>query len=127
MILAHIIATGEDDFVCDLAEYYGILNYKELSPWLVATLCCGLPDNSRTKKKITKQKLTLIEMLLSLLVDGINIMIWQKTKDGAKGRNKPESLFRKLLDLDKKQKDELQSFTSVDDFEAWYKDKHHRG
>ena len=64
-------------------------------------------------------------MLLSLLVDGINILIWQKTKDGAKGRNKPESLFRKLLDLDKKQKDELQSFTSVDDFEAWYKDKHH--
>lgn len=125
MILAHIIATGEDDFICDMAEYYGILNYRELSPWLVATLCCGLPDNSRTKKKITKQKMTLTEMLLSLLVDGINILIWQKTKDGAKGRNKPESLFRKLLDLDKKQKDELQSFTSVDDFEAWYKGKHH--
>lgn len=110
-----------------MAEYYGIIDYKGLPPMTCATLCVGLPDNSRTKRKISKQKLTIDEMLLALIVDGINILIWQKTKDGTKGRNKPESVFKKLMDLDKKKKDELQSFTSVDDFEAWYKDKHHRG
>ena len=125
MILANIIANGEDDFVCDMAETYGILNYQELSPSLVATLCLGLPNDSRTKMRIAKQKYSLTEMLLFLIVDGLNIQIWQKTKDGAKGRNKPESLFKKMLGLDKKAKDELESFTDVDDFEKWYKEKHH--
>ena len=64
-------------------------------------------------------------MLLSLIVDGINTLIWQRTKDGSKGRNKPESLYKKLLGLDKKAKDELETFTDVDDFEKWYKGKHH--
>lgn len=125
MILANIIANGEDDFVCDMAETYGILNYKELSPMLVATLCCGLPDESRTKKRISKQKYSLTEMLMFLLIDGVNILIWQRSKDGSKGRNKPESLYQKMLGIDKKAKDELEAFTSVDDFEKWYKEKHH--
>lgn len=125
MILANIIANGEDDFICDMAETYGILNYKELSPSLVATLCCGLPDGSRTKKRISDQKLSITDMLLSLILDGLNILIWQRTKDGAKGRNKPESVFKKLMGLDKKKKDDLQSFTTVDEFDKWYKEKHH--
>lgn len=118
-----MLAISEDAIICDLAETYHIYNYKELLPSLVATLCCGLGENSRIMRKLSKSKLTLTNSLLALLVDGINILIWQRTKDGAKGRNKPESIYKKLTDTDKKDKEELMSFTSVESFERWYRSK----
>lgn len=109
--------------ICDLAETYHILDYKELPPSLVATLVVGLSDDARIKRKISKSKLTIDQSLLALIYDGINILIWQKSKDGAKGRNKPESIFKKLMGLDKPQKDELMSFKSSDEFDKWYEAK----
>lgn len=109
--------------VCDLAETYHILDYKELPVSLIATLVVGLDDNARIKRKISKSKLTIDQSLLALIYDGINILIWQKSKDGAKGRNKPESIFKKLMGLDKPQKDELMSFNTSDEFDKWYESK----
>lgn len=109
--------------ICDLAETYHILDYKELPLSLVATLVVGLSDDARIKRKISKSKLTIDQSLLALIYDGINILIWQKSKDGAKGRNKPESIFKKLMGLDKPQKDELMSFKSSDEFDKWYESK----
>lgn len=114
---------GEDELICDLAETYHILNWRELPPSLVATLSCGLREDSRIKKKMGGLNIALNEMLLALVVDGINILIWQRTKDGSKNRNRPESLFKKLTGQDKKQKDDLEVFTSVEEFEAWHKSK----
>ena len=82
----------------------------------------GLGDDSRIKRKISKAKLTLEQSLLALIADGISILIWQRTKDGSKNRNRPESIYRKLLGLDKK-KEELRSFDSVEEFEKWYSAK----
>lgn len=124
MILASVIASCEDEFICDMTETYGIYDYKGLPPMTCATLCCGLPDDSRVKRKLSNMKLSLTEMLLALIVDGINTLIWQPTKDGRKGRNKPESLFKKLMGLDKKPKDELQAFDDTEAFETWYRSKH---
>jgi len=64
----------------------------------------------------------LTDMLLALIVDGINTLIWQPTKDGLKGRHRPESLFRKLTE-EKKPKDELQVFEDADSYEKWYRSK----
>lgn len=108
--------------ICDLAETYHILDYKGLPPSLVATLVVGLDDSSRIKRKISKTKLTLEQSLLAFIADGINILIWQKTKDGSKGKNKPESIYKKLMGLEKK-KEELMSFDSVADYEKWYSAK----
>lgn len=109
--------------ICDLAETYHILDYKELPPTLVATLVVGLRDDARIKQKISKSRLTIEQSLLALILDGINVLIWQRSKDGAKGRNKPESIFKKLMGLDKKPKDELMSFDTVEDFDRWYAQK----
>ena len=84
--------------ICDLAETYKILDYRALSPMLVATLCIGLPDSSRIKRRVAGIKTTLEESLLALIVDGINVLIWMRTKDGSKGRNRPDSLYKKLND-----------------------------
>lgn len=110
---------GEDEIICDLAETYHILNYRELSPSLVATLVFGLRDDSRIKMKISENKLTLDEMLLTLMVDNLNFLAWTKTKDSQKNRNRPSSLFKRLMNLEQKQKDELMSFSTPEEYQAY--------
>lgn len=61
-------------------------------------------------------------MYMALIVDGINTLIWQRSKDGMKGRNRPESLFKRLTE-DKKPKDELQSFKDIESYQKWYQAK----
>ena len=89
---------------------------------MAATLCVGLPNDSRIKRRIAGIKLPLSEMYMALIVDGINTLIWQRTKDGMKGRNRPESLFKRLTE-DKKPKDELQSFKDIESYQKWYQAK----
>lgn len=102
--------------ICDLAETYGIYDYKERDPSLIATLAVGLPDSSRIKKKYSGINLTLNQMLLAMLVDGVNISIWQR--GGAKKSRKPQSIFKKLTEKTKP-KDELMSFRSPEEYETW--------
>lgn len=115
-----MIHLGEDELICDLAETYGILNYRELSPNLVATLSCGLRDDSRIKMKISKQRISLDRMLSALIVDSLQFLCWTKTKQAQKNQGKPESVFAKLMGSEE-QKEEYESFESVEDFEQWMK------
>lgn len=103
-----------------MAETYGIFDYKEKKPSLIATLVMGLPESSRIKRKYSGVNLTIEQMLLALLVDGVNISIWQR--GGAKKSRKPVSIFRKLTEKEKP-KDELMSFRSPEEYEAWMKRK----
>ena len=112
----------EDELICDLAETYNITDWRGLPPTLVATLAVGLDVKSRTKMKLSGAKITLERGLLAMLIDEMRISNWLKTKDGAKGRNRPESLYKKLAGIDKKPKDELMSMTT-DEFDAWYEAK----
>jgi len=113
---------GKAEVICDLAEYYHILNYEELPPELVATLCLGLRDDSRIKMKMSGYKLNTNQMLMALMVDNLQFLSWTKTKQAQKNQGKPESIFNKLLELDKP-KEELMSFESADDFNAWLEGK----
>ena len=105
--------------ICDLAETYGIYDYKAMKPSLIATLAVGLPDTSRVVKKFSGINLTIDQMLLALIADGVNIAAWQRS--GAKKSKRPESIFQKLTKKD--QKDELMSFSTPEEFEAWRKRK----
>ena len=89
---------------------------------MVATLVLGLDNNSRIKRKLAGVKITLEQSLLALILDGINILIWQRTKDGSKGKNRPESVYKKITS-DKVKKEELKSFKTAEEFEQWYKSK----
>ena len=116
-----MLSIGEDELICDLAETYQIYNYEELPPSLVATLSVGLRDNSRIKMKMTGQTLTFEQKLMCFAVDILQYNLWIKTKDGAKGRNRPDSILKELTD--KTPKEKLETFSSEEDFEAWYKSK----
>ena len=109
-----MINLDEDALICDLAETYHILNYKELSPSLVATLSCGLSNDSRIKRKIADRKLTLEETLTAAMLDKLSQILWTRTKDAQHGRNRPKSILDALENPPQKM---YKSFSSIEEFE----------
>ena len=101
-----MLSTDEDAVICDLAETYQIYNYKDMPPDKVAIFCNGLRDDSRIKLKMADQKVKL---------DKLSLLVWTKTKDGQKGRNKPKSLVDSI-NKHVKVKEEL-VFTTGEEFE----------
>lgn len=109
-----MIVTDEDALICDLAETYGIFNYQELPIATVATLAAGLKGDSRIVRILTDQKMSMEEILLSGIFDRLSYIAWTKTKDAARGRNKPQQILSEILG--KKPKGEIEVYESGDDF-----------
>ena len=109
-----MINLDEDALICDLAETYHVLNYKGLPLSLAATLSCGLSEDSRIKRKIAKRRLTLNDALLAATVDKLNQILWTKTEDARRGRNKPQSILDMLEHPAERQH---QTFSSIEAFE----------
>lgn len=104
-----MIKVDKDAVICDFAETYHIYNIWELPLKYVATLACGLGNNSRIAQKIAGSKFRFNEMLLAAIADRLTIMIWSQTEDARKGK-KPKL----LLD---DEANEIQGFDSADAFE----------
>lgn len=106
----------EDELICDLAETYHILAYKEQDPRLIATLCVGLRSDSRVKMFLGEQRITLEQSLLARISDELAFISWSKTKDGQKNRNRPKSLLETLMEGPKEPENE--SFKTPEEFRA---------
>jgi len=119
-----MICVGEDELTCDLAEYYHIIDWRalveagQLKPSVLATLSIGLCEDSRIKRKLSNRNISLTQMLLSVVADRLGVLIWQQTKDGHKNRNHPKSIYKALTGQEK-QKEELMTFQTPEEFEAW--------
>lgn len=112
-----MISVDEDALVCDFAETYHILNYRELPVCLAGTLAAGLRDDSRIKMKISGMPVPLETLLSASLVDYAAAMIWVRT--GAKGK-RPESILQKLYKPNRT-KDITTAFASPEEFQAAWK------
>lgn len=110
-----MIATDETALVCDLAEIYGIFDYRQLPADAVAAFSVGLRDDSRIKMALSGQKVSLGTILLAGVVDRLSILIWQKTKDGQNNSNRPQSLVESLTS-EPKEREEV-AFETSEDFE----------
>lgn len=112
-----MIKTDEDALICDLAETYNIYDYKRLPLLTVATFSLGLRDNSRIKLAMSGMKVSLETSLLASAVDRLGILAWQKTKDGSKGINMPQSILSKLMETeDESMESEHRAFSSGEEF-----------
>lgn len=121
LILAHMINTDKDAWMCDLAEIYKIFDYRSLPCKLVAIFSCGLGNNSRIKMKMADTTVTTEEVLLSALVDNTKLLAWLNSSDGAKGINRPESLLA-LLTGELKTNNDVMTFDSGEEFKReWEK------
>lgn len=110
-----MIRFDEDALICDLAETYQIYDYRQLPLQMVAVFSFGLRDNSRIKKKLSNQPIDFDRLLLAGISDKLSYILWSKTKDGTKGRNKPKSILEMLTEP-KKQSNQL-AFHSGEEFE----------
>jgi len=116
-----MISANRDALLCDLAETYGIYDFKALPARTLATLSVGLRDNSRIKMLMRGETITKTEMLLAAMVDRLSFLLWMQTEDAINGINRPVSLLDQLLGVAETDGD-IESFDTPEAFEkAWKK------
>ena len=112
-----MISVDEGALICDFAETYHILDYRALPVSLAATLACGLGDNSRIKRKMNNQRISLDTMLLAMAVDRLAIIAWMWSEDAKKGNNRPKSILEQLTtDVEVKAPSDVNLYASGEDF-----------
>lgn len=111
-----MIAIGEDELICDLAETYQIYDYKKLPARKAAVFASGLRNNSRIKMKMSGCDTPLETMIQASIADRIGLLVWMQSEDGHKKRNRPESILKLILgNLDTESSAEV--FVSGEEFE----------
>ena len=120
---------NRDALECDLAETYNIYDMRALPARRVALFAVGLRDNSRIKMLLADTKFTFSEILLINIYDALNLELWTKTKDATKGKNKPESLYKKLMGINDQTKKESKNmtFNSAEEYEKIRRELLERG
>jgi len=112
-----MIRLDRNALICDLAETYGIYGLESLPIRLIAILSCGLRENSRIIRKMSASNLSLDSMLLAHIADRLGILIWQRTKDGQRGKNRPESFVEKLSNTNRGTHLSVSAFDTVEEYE----------
>ena len=52
--------------------------------------------HSVARKKIAKTRVGTSDLLLSLILDSLNTLVWFQSEDGRLGTNRPKSIYNKL-------------------------------
>lgn len=112
-----MLSVDRDTLICDLAETYGILDYRALPVSLLATLAVGLRADSRIKMRLSGMKASRTELLLAATVDRLSMLLWSKTEDGRNNTNRPKSVFDALLGKEQSS-DDIQAYDSAEAFES---------
>jgi putative uncharacterized protein 48 len=114
-----MIQTDEDALICDLAETYGIFDYRQLPVDQVAVFAFGLRDDSRIKLAMTNSNVPFETFLLAGVLDRLSALVWFKTTDGQKGINKPLMVAEELTGKTKAKESKEMIFDSGEDFEEY--------
>ena len=113
-----MLKTDRDAVVCDLAETYGIFDYRALPAQMLAMLVCGLRDDSRIKMKIAGARVTGDTLLMAAAVDRLSMILWGMTDDARTGRNRPGLMLPKLMGKEPEtEAGDGMAFSSEEDFE----------
>ena len=112
-----MIAHDEEALICDFAETYHIYDYRGLRPKTAAVLACGLGPDSRTKRLLTGQKVSMDTLLLAAIADRLSLLLWAQSRDARHGANRPASIVD-VLNRDPEEKEQVAAFATPDDFEA---------
>lgn len=108
-----MLVTDEGAVICDLAETYGIFDYRTFKPTDIARFAVGLRDDARIKLKMNQTAYSLNTMLLASIVDRLSLLVWSRTKDGEKGKNRPKSI---LEEMTKPPEKDIALFETPEDF-----------
>ena len=112
-----MIMLDEDAFICDMAETYQIFDYEGVPCRLLGTLASGLRDNSRIKQKMAGITTDPKTVLLASCLDTLNILVWMRTEDGQKGRNRPKPISKRFYVKEEWKKPEHPNSLTIEEFE----------
>lgn len=112
-----MLRLDQDALVCDLAETYGILDWRSLPVSTLATLASGLRDSARIMMRLSGSRLDLHTMMEASSLDALRLLWWAQTKDGQAGRNAPKSVLQSILG-EQGSSSELEIYNTGDDFHA---------
>lgn len=111
-----MIALDRSAWICDMAETYGIYDYRSLPLHTVATLSAGLREGSRIKMKIRGDKGPHNRLLLAMVSDQLTGIM------AAFGVYKDKEIPVMLTDLiegiESNASGSVQSFRTGEEFEA---------
>lgn len=71
--------------------------------------------------KMSGAKITLEQMMMAIIADNLQFLSWTKTKDAQHGKYKNKSILKTLNGEYEKEKDELISFKTVEEYEEYMK------
>lgn len=112
-----MLSEDKDALICDLAETYGIYDYRALPASRLATLAVGLREDSRIKMRLMGAKASKTDLLLAAMVDRLSMLLWMKSEDGKNGTNRPPSILSVILGTEQEDK-AVEAFEADQDFEA---------
>lgn len=92
---------------------------RRLPARLAATLAAGLRPDSRIMQKLTGAPASADTILFATMADALRLLVWQNTKDGHKGRNRPDLILDAIYGRGKKAVETGPGFDSPADFRAW--------
>lgn len=114
-----MMCVDRDALICDLAQTYHIHDMMAYPLSHIAILACGLPENSRVMKKLAGVPVDINTSLLAGIFDRCSYLLWAKTKNAEKNRNRPPSIYDAIMSGGKQENSAL--FDSPEDFEAYRK------
>lgn len=108
----------EDALICDFAEYYHVLSWRDLPVRTAATLAAGLRPCSRSYMKAVGVKADLTDSLLAMIHDRLADLISMLAGKNSKGISRiAEDVIH-----GKPEKSETEQYDAVYDFDAeWAK------
>ncbi len=83
---------------------------------MVASFVYGLKPDSRSKMLLSNMVIPTEILLLCGIIDRLNWLVWSKTKDAEKGKNKPKPILEPISK--QKNKEELRQYKTGKDFEV---------
>ena len=113
-----MIRTDRAALICDLAETYGVLDYRALPARLLATLAAGLRDDSRIRLKLSGRTVTREETLLAAAVDRLTSIAWLLGAVCPMRPDPPRSVLKALLGQEDGTAKENVGFATPEEYEA---------
>ena len=113
-----MLEIDEDALFCDIAETYHVFDWSTLPLSTIARLASGLRDNARIMMRISGQAVPTDRLLLATIADNTGYVAWSKTEDARRHpESPPERISASLLGIDVKKRNEIQAFSTAEDFE----------
>lgn len=108
-----MLTTSETALICDLAQTYGVRDYRSLPLSTLAALAAGLGEDARVRQQLSGSKASMSTMLLAVIADRLAAIDWHLIGGGED--TKPSSILDIILGT--KEPAPLMAFNSMEEFQ----------